>query len=239
MLHQGRLGRVQRGFVFRRGLDHGAAGSLEAGAGLSVTSNSPLRGSIWASTGAVVSAGVWPAPSIGAAADICAPTSFMLFAISAMGLFFLRSSISLRSSSSSAWRAISSKLLRNSLAMARALPAHLPAICIRRGKSFGPTTTSMTTSRMRICCQLNRSNMGRRPARGNSDRGLVLVGVFGVDHLGVVLLGQPLLEAVDAFAEVAHQVGHLATATEQDQGHQAQKHPMDPAQTTHDILLTH
>src|ERR1700761_280058 len=231
MLHQGRLGRVQRGFVFRRGLDHGAAGSLEAGAGLSVTSNSPLRGSIWPSTGAVDWAGVWPAPSMGAAADICALTSLMLLAISVRGLFFLRSSISLRSSSSSAWRAISSKLLRNSLAMARALPAHLPAMCIMRGRSLGPTTISATASRMTIWLQLNRSNMGRRPmlSYGTSDRGLVLVGVFGVDHLGLVLLGQALLEAVDALAEVAHQVGDLAAAAEQDQGHKAQQQPMDPA----------
>src|ERR1700748_2127022 len=130
------------------------------------------------------------------------------------GLFFFRSSIALRSSSSSAWRAISSKLLRNSPAMARALPAHLPAMCIRRGKSFGPTMISAAASRMTMWLQLNRSNIARF-----SDRGLVLVADLGVDHLGVflVVLRQALLEAVDALAEVAHKVRDLAPAAEQDQ----------------------
>ena len=123
----------------------GALGAAARRAGLSVTANSPLRGSTGPSTGAVASTGT---ASTGAVSDMAALTSVMLLAISVRGLFFLRSSISLRNSSSSAWRAISSKLLRNSLAMARALPAHLPAICIRRGRSLGPTTTSATASRM-------------------------------------------------------------------------------------------
>jgi hypothetical protein len=39
------------------------------------------------------------------------------------------------------------------------LAAHLPAMFIRRGKSFGPTTTSATMSMMLRCCQLKKSNM--------------------------------------------------------------------------------
>ncbi len=46
MLHQRRLGRFQRGLVFRGRINHGAVFSAGvAAAGAAVTSNSPLRGS--------------------------------------------------------------------------------------------------------------------------------------------------------------------------------------------------
>ena len=74
---------------------------------------------------------------------------------------------------------------------------------------------------------------GKLPDR-RSDGGLVLVGVLGVDHLGIVLFGQTLLEAVDALAEVAHQVGDLAAAAKQDQGDGAQNQPVPDAERTHE-----
>ena len=82
---------------------------------------------------------------------------------SAIGSVERSFSTSARNSSSSLCRAMSSKLFLNSLAMLRALPAQRPAMFIRRGKSFGPTTTSATVSRMRIWLQLKRSNILGHP----------------------------------------------------------------------------
>ena len=58
-------------------------------------------------------------------------------------------STSLRSSSSSDWRAISSKLARNSAAMARTLAMNWPSLRSSTGRSFGPTTISATTAAIR------------------------------------------------------------------------------------------
>src|SRR5690349_17206340 len=120
--------------------------------------------------------------------------------------------------------------------MARALPAHLPAMFIRRGRSLGPTTTSATISMMLRCCQLKKSNIGG--AAGQSDRGLVLVGFLGVDHFGLFLFGQALLEAIDALAEVAHQIRDLAPAAKEHQRDHRQDQNMPDAEATHGILLT-
>jgi len=83
---------------------------------------------------------------------------FISFSSSESGRSRRRFSISWRNSSSSDWRAISSKLLRNSFAMLRALPTHWPTMRSRRGISFGPTTTRATTRKIRIWLQL-RSNI--------------------------------------------------------------------------------
>src|SRR6185437_6252156 len=104
MIEQRRLGRLDRGFVVvaDRGHDSGFAGSVSAGSGAPVTGagNSPA-GSDVMSDGRI---------------DWCTVSR-----MSASGRCSRSELISLRNSSSSAWRDISSKLLRNWSAMARAL----------------------------------------------------------------------------------------------------------------------
>ena len=120
--------------------------------------------------------------------------------------------------------------------MARALPTHCPTMRIRRGKSFGPTTTSATTSRMRIWLQLRSSNI----AKGRRYE-CVAVSFFGLVARKFarrgLLVGEALLEAVDALGEVAHQVGNLAAAAEQDQRDRSHQQDMPDAQATHETLL--
>src|SRR5579862_2699805 len=151
--------------------------------------------------------------------------------MSANGRSPLSDSISLRNSSSSLWRAISSKLRRNSLAMARARPAHCPAVRISLGRSFGPTTTSATTSRMRMWLQLKRSNTVVPSA---ADGVLLFVGSLGVDGLGILRRVQAFAEAADALGEIAHQIGQLAAAAEQQQHDRRQDQNVPDAQATHE-----
>ena len=54
-----------------------------------------------------------------------------------------------RSSSNSDWRAISSKLARNSDAMPRILPMNWPSLRSRTGRSLGPTTIRATAAMTR------------------------------------------------------------------------------------------
>src|SRR5882724_10603784 len=60
-------------------------------------------------------------------------------------------------------------------------------------------------------------------------------GSFGAKGARLILaFGQALLEAVDALAEVAHQVGDLAAPAEQDQGDRAQDQKVPDAQCAHE-----
>ena len=172
-------------------------------------------------------------------------------------------SISLRSSSSSDWRAMSSKLLRNWSAIARALPIHWPTMRIRRGKSFGPTTTRATISTMRIWLQLKSSMLNvlspslvlrRAQDEANATASSVSLpkdeptahgptvvwSLFGVgvgvgvrrtgNGLGVLRIVQALAKALDALGDVAHQVGNLAAAAEQQQRDDRQNQNVPDAQ---------
>src|SRR5262249_54644238 len=63
-----------------------------------------------------------------------------------------------------------------------------------------------------------------------------LAGVLRGLDLGGVVLGQPLLEGLDARREVAHQLGDLAAAAEQHERDHDDEQPMYPAEGTHCVF---
>src|SRR4051812_45335744 len=115
--------------------------------------------------------------------------------------------------------------------MARARPAHWPAVRISRGRSLGPTTTTATTTMTSNSLQA-KSNIGtHQSSRPRSFKRLRirvwplfrsalldLVGLLRLD--GLMLVGdgarfgvlEPFLEALDALREIAHQIRDLALA---------------------------
>ena len=67
------------------------------------------------------------------------------------------------------------------------------------------------------------------PARFSRLRG----GVGAAGSAAGVVVGHALLEGFDALGDVAHDVGNLAFAAEQQQRHRSEQHPVPNAQTTH------
>src|SRR5690606_33666907 len=119
------------------------------------------------------------------------------------------------------WRAISSKLARNSDAMRRARPTNWPTLRIIKGRSLGPTTirarSPMIRSssppipgpsiaqglRERLAVQILTLAVGARqgadPFRG---------AVVGLGLIAFVL--ETVAEGADALGGVAHQTGQFA-----------------------------
>src|SRR5688572_21349141 len=142
-------------------------------------------------------------------------------------------STSLRRSSSSDWRAISSKLARNSDAMPRSLAMNWPNRRSSTGRSFGPTTINATMAMTMSSVMPTSGSMGRwpnekrRPHQGGR-RGLPLQCALSAARAVFLVLGKRLLglvgrlfalqavaEGADALGGVAHKAGDLAAAAEQ------------------------
>src|SRR5262249_50033867 len=134
--------------------------------------------------------------------------------------------------------------------MARARPAHWPAVRISRGRSLGPTTTNATTRMTRSSLQAisnilfshrhGRSRRGRTRARGSGSAVLDLFGLLGFGRLLFIGKGLRILRVFQAFFEVAypvreiaHQPGDLAAAAEQQRHHHDQDQPVPNAKTAH------
>ena len=162
--------------------------------------------------------------------------------------------------SSSASRIASMNWPWNSAAMRRIRPSAWPTVRMTRGKSFGGITASATMPKTRSLptskSNMQRSRSGGRPAwrpatarrAGSVSRpcpslwrrpgaGAVLEARRRGRRLGrLVVLGHAFLERFDALGDVAHDVGDLAFAAEQQQRDRREQHPVPNAQATHGVF---
>src|SRR5579863_5307502 len=147
---------------------------------------------------------------------------------------------------------MSSKLRRNWSAMARARPAHCPAVRISLGRSFGPTTTNatirITNSSLQAISNMQTdtscSEARRRTLRASWRIGqlslLDLFGLLGLDGFVlvhnrtlVVRVFKAFLEIPDSVRDIAHDPGNLAPAAEQNDHNGQHDEPMPNCKTTH------
>src|SRR6516162_932390 len=138
--------------------------------------------------------------------------------------------------------------------MRRILPNVCPTVRITRGRSFGGITAKATMPTI-IILLTSRSNMAhgpgaptasitarrhrcrrKRPLRARRSADLVNVVRLDADAvldrpgrrlsgLGLIVLGKPFLERFHALGDVAHEVGNLALAAEQQERNRAKQHP--------------
>ena len=145
--------------------------------------------------------------------------------------------------------------------MRRIFPTTCPTVRMTRGKSFGGITASATIAttislpmsksniedpakrasgprRSEALCHRRRkggaqptlwTSLASTPTRFSIDRGAV----GGASAGFLVVVGETFLERFHAFGDVAHDVGDLTFAAEQQERHRDEQHPVPNAQTTH------